>query len=46
LLFIAETSDKQTETDFQMNVSEPYSIIAKRAEILGIFEQTTHVTAI
>ena len=44
MLFIAQTSDK--ETDFQMNVSEHYSIIAKPAEILGIFEQTTHVTAI
>jgi hypothetical protein len=29
-----------------MNANKPYSIIAKPAEILGIFEQTTHVTAI
>jgi hypothetical protein len=28
------------------NVNEPYSIIAKPAQILGIFEQTTYVTAI
>ena len=44
-LFIAQTADKQTEIDFQINANELYSIV-KSARIVGIFGQNTLVTSI
>jgi hypothetical protein len=45
LLFIAQTSDKQTEIDFQTDENELYSIV-KPARIVGIFGHATLVTSI
>ena len=44
LLFIVQTSDKQTEIDFQMNANELYPIV-KPAIIVGICGQTGLVTS-
>jgi hypothetical protein len=43
LLFIAQTSDKQTEIVFEINVNELYYIV-QPAKSVGIFGQTKLVT--
>ena len=43
LLFIVQTSDKQTEIEFQMNANELYPIV-KPTIIVGICGQTGLVT--
>ena len=44
-VFIAQTSEKQNEIDFQINANELYSIV-KPARTVGIFGQTTLMTSI